>query len=224
MSETTEQIPAGDVQPPAEEKTDADRVALLEAKNRQLINEKQAVQQKLKDIAAREEQLQQREQSRKQADLLANGQAEVLVEKLRGTVSEKDKRILELEQELVAKDAAFQQQQIKASAMNAFSRSGVHAPEDLFNLEKENLRLKDGDVVALVGGVEVPLHQRLESLKAPGSGRDYFFAGTGARGMSATGTSTSSGGVKSWGSMGLMERIQLEESNPQLAAQLKAQG
>ena len=30
--------------------------------------------------------------------------------------------------------------------MNAFSKSGVHAPEDLFNLEKENLRLSDGDV------------------------------------------------------------------------------
>ena len=71
-------------------------------KNRQLINEKQAVQQKAKDIAAREEQLQQREQSRK-VDLLANGQAEVLVEQLRGTVSEKDKRILEPEQELKQK-------------------------------------------------------------------------------------------------------------------------
>lgn len=224
MSETTEQNPAGDVQPPAEDKTDAERVQLLEAKNRQLLSEKQAVQQKLKDIAAREEQLQQREQSRKQADLLASGQAEVLVEQLRGTVSEKDKLIQELEQKLVAKDVAFEQQQIKASAMNAFSKSGVHAPEDLFNLEKDNLRLKDGDVVALVGGVEVPLHQRLESLKAPGSGRDYFFVGSGARGMSAGGTTSSASGGKSWGSMGLMERIQLEEENPQLAAQLKAQG
>ena len=224
MSETTEQNPAGEVQPPAEEKTDADRVALLEAKNRQLLSEKQTWKQKAEDYAAQQEQLQQREQSRKQADLLASGQADVLVAQLRETVAEKDKRIEQLEQEAQAKDVAFEQQRIKASALNAFTKSGVHAPEDLFNLEKENLRLKDGDVVALVGGVEVPLHQRLESLKAPGSGRDYFFVGSGARGMSAGGTTSSGSGGKSWGSMGLMERIQLEEENPQLAAQLKAQG
>jgi hypothetical protein len=42
--------------------------------------------------------------------------------------------------------------------------------------------------------------------------------------MSAAGSSTSASGGKSWGSMGLMERIQLEEENPALAAQLKAQG
>ena len=96
MSETTEQNPAGEVQPPAEEKSDADRIALLEAKNRQLLSEKQSWQQKAKDYAAQQEQLQQREQSRKQADLLASGQADVLVAQLRETVAEKDKRIQEL--------------------------------------------------------------------------------------------------------------------------------
>ena len=53
---------------------------------------------------------------------------------------------------------------------------------------------------------------------------DYMFNGSGARGMSAAGSSASASGGKSWGSMGLMERIQLEEDNPALAAQLKAQG
>ena len=87
MSETTEQNPAGEVQPPAEEKTDADRVALLEAKNRQLLSEKQSWKQKAEDYAAQQEQLQQREQSRKQADLLASGQADVLRAQLRETVT-----------------------------------------------------------------------------------------------------------------------------------------
>ena len=94
----------------------------------------------------------------------------------------------------------------------------------MFQLLKDSLRLKDGSVVALVGGVETPLQQHLDSLKSPGSGMDYFFSGSGARGMSAAGSSNSPSGGKSWGSMGLVERIQMEEENPQLAAQLKAQG
>lgn len=200
------------------------KIELAKADREKAVAEKQSYKKQVEDLTRQMAALQQQDQSRKQADLLANGQAEVLVEQLRGTVGEKDKRILELEQQLQDKDVAFQQSQIKAAALNAFSQSGVHAPEDLFNLEKEKLRLKDGSVVALVGGVETPLQQHLDSLKSPGSGKDYFFSGSGARGMSAAGSSSSTAGGKSWGSMGLVERIQLEEQNPQLAAQLKAAG
>ena len=108
---------------------------------------------------------------------------------------------------------AFQQQQIKASALNALSQSGVVNPDQAFSLLKENLRLKDGVPIALAGGVEVPLQQHLESLRTPGSGWEHHFAGSGARGMSAAGSSSSSNGQKSWASMGLMERIKLEEEN-----------
>jgi len=200
------------------------KIELAKADREKAVAEKQSYKKQVEDLTRQMSALQQQDQSRKQADLLANGQAEVLVDQLRGTVGEKDKRILELEQLLQDKDAAFQQSQIKASALNAFSQGGVHAPEDLFNLEKDKLQLKDGAVVAIVGGVETPLQQHLDSLRSPGSGRDYFFAGTNARGMGAAGSSSSASGGKSWGSMGLVERIQLEEQNPQLAAQLKAAG
>ena len=83
--------------------------------------------------------------------------------------------------------------------INAFSQNGVHSPEDLFHLEQNNLRLKDGAVVALTGGIEVPLQQHVEALKSSGSGRDYFFNGSGARGMSAAGSSNSASGGNSWG-------------------------
>ena len=106
---------------------------------------------------------------------------------------------------------AFQQQQIKASALNALSQSGVVNPDQAFSLLKENLRLKDGVPIALAGGVEVPLQQHLESLRTPGSGWEHHFSGSGARGMSAAGSSSSSNGQKSWASMALMERIKLEE-------------
>lgn len=200
------------------------KIELAKADREKAVAEKQSYKKQVEDLIRERDAYKQQDQSRKQADLLANGQAEVLVEQLRGTVGEKEQRILELEQMLQDKDVAFQQSQIKATAMSAFQQGGVHTPEDLFNLEKDKLRLKDGSVVALVGGVETPLQQHVESLRSPGSGRDYFFSGSGARGMSAAGSSSSASGGKSWGSMGLVERIQMEEQNPQLAAQLKAAG
>ncbi len=50
MSEVAEQQAAPEVQPPAEDKTDAMRVQLLEAKNLELKGEKQKVQDQLKDM------------------------------------------------------------------------------------------------------------------------------------------------------------------------------
>ena len=224
MSETTEQQAAPEVQPPAEDKTDAMRVQLLEAKNLELRNEKQAVNKKMEDMQRQMADLQNNQQQAKQSQLAEAGEFKTLWSEASATNTSLQDEIAQLKQQLQDKDVAFQQQQIKSTALNAFAQGGVHTPGDLFNLEKDNLRLKDGSVVALVGGVEVSLQQHVESLRSPGSGRDYFFAGSGARGMSAAGSSTSASGGKSWGSMSLMERIQTEEENPALAAQLKAQG
>ena len=224
MSETPEQTAAPEVQPPAEEKTDAQRVELLEAKNRQLISEKQAVKKQVEDMQRQIQDLQNNQQQAKQSKLAEAGEFKTLWTEATQTVASLQDEIVGLKQQLEAKEVQFQGEQIKATALNAFSQGGVHAPEHLFHLLKDSLRLKDGSVVALVGGVETPLQQHLDSLKSPGSGMDYFFSGSGARGMSAAGSSNSSSGGKSWGSMGLMERIQMEEENPQLAAQLKAQG
>jgi predicted RNase H-like nuclease (RuvC/YqgF family) len=224
MSENIEQQAAPETQPPAEDKTDAMRVQLLEAKNLELKSEKQAVKKQLEDMQRQMADLQSNQQQAKQSQLAEAGEFKTLWSEASATNTSLQDEIAQLKQQLQDKDVAFQQQQIKATALNAFSQSGVHSPEHLFQLQKENLRLKDGNVVALVGGVEVDLQTHVQSLKSPGSGLDYMFNGSGARGMSAAGSSTSASGGKSWGSMGLMERIQLEEENPALAAQLKAQG
>ena len=224
MSETPKQMAAPEVQPPAEEKTDADRIELLEAKNRQVILEKQKALKQVEDMQRQIQDLQTNQQQAKQTKLAEAGEFKTLWNEATATVSSLQDEIAGLKQQLEDKEVQFQGEQIKATALNAFSQGGVHAPEHLFQLLKDNLRLKDGSVVALVGGVETPLQQHLDSLRSPGSGMDYFFSGSGARGMSAAGSSNSSSGGKSWGSMGLMERIQMEEENPQLAAQLKAQG
>ena len=229
MSDTPEQnIQADDAQAQAGG-NDAnaqllEQIKNLEANNRKLLTEKKNATASVEDLQRQISDLQNNQQKAKQSQLAEAGEFKTLWQDATGTVSTLQDEIAQLKQQLKEKDVAFQQQQIKASALNALSQSGVVNPDQAFSLLKENLRLKDGVPIALAGGVEVPLQQHLESLRAPGSGWEHHFAGSGARGMSAAGSSSSSNGQKSWASMGLMERITLEETNPQLAAQLKAAG
>ena len=225
MSETTEQQAAPETQPPAEDKTDAMRVQLLEAKNLELKNEKQAVKKQLEDMQRQMADLQSNQQQAKQTQLAEAGEFKTLWSEASATNTSLQDEIAQLKQQLQDKDVAFQQQQIKSAALNAIAQSGVVNPEQAFSLMRDSLRLdENGNAVCLHGGVQVELNSHLNSLKQPGSGWEHHFSGSGARGMSAAGSSTSASGGKSWGSMGLMERIQLEEENPALAAQLKAQG
>ena len=200
------------------------QIELLKANNQKLLNEKKNATASQEDLQRQIKDLQNNQQKAKQSQLAEAGEFKTLWQEATGTVSSLQDQIAELKQQLQDKDAAFQQQQIKSAALNAFSQSGVHSPEHMFTLMKDNLRMKEGNLVALHGGVEVQLNEHLESLKSPGSGMDYFFAGSGARGMSAAGSSSSTAGGKSWSGMTLTERIQLEMENPQRAEQLKAAG
>ena len=228
MSENIEQQAAPETQPPAEDKTDAMRVQLLEAKNLELKSEKQAVKKQLEDMQRQMADLQSNQQQAKQSQLAEAGEFKTLWSEASATNTSLQDEIAQLKQQLQDKDVAFQQQQIKVTALNAFSQSGVHSPEHLFQLQKENLRLKDGNVVALVGGVEVDLQTHVQSLKSPGSGLDYMFNGSGARGMSAAGSSIATGGGQSWSSMSAFERMTVEAMDEQNgtnnAARLKAAG
>ena len=228
MSEIPEQSPAGEVQPPAEEKTDAMRVQLLEAKNQELKAEKQAVKKQMEDLQRQFQELQQGQQKQKQENLVKNQEFEQLWKEASQSNSTLQDQLAQKDQAIEEMRAQFQQEQIRASATNAFAQAGVHAPDDLFRLEQDKLRLKDGAIVALVGGVETPLQQHLESLKSPGSGRDYFFSGSGARGMSAVGSASSSSGGKSWESLSFAERVAIEqadlENGTNNASRLKAAG
>ena len=200
------------------------KIALLEANNKKLLTEKKNASASVEDLQRQISDLQNNQQKAKQSQLAEAGEFQQLWKEASATVTSLQDEIGQLKQQLQEKDVAFQQQQIKASALNALSQSGVVNPDQAFSLLKENLRLKDGVPIALAGGVEVPLQQHLDTLRTPGSGWEHHFAGSGARGMSAAGSSSSSSGQKSWGSMSLTERITLEMEQPDRAAQLKAAG
>ena len=233
MSDTPEQeIQADDAQVQADGTDDnaelLNKVQLLEANNRKLLGEKKNALSSMEDLQRKVQNLQADQQEAKNSNLAERGEFKTLWQEATQTVSSLQDEIAGLKRQLEDKEVQFQGQQIKATALNAFSQSGVHAPEHMFQLLKDSLRLKDGSVVALVGGVETPLQQHLESLKSPNSGMDYFFNGSGARGMSAAGSSTTSAGGQSWSSMTPFERMAVEAMDEQNgtnnAARLKAQG
>ena len=229
MSENNEQQAAPETQPPAEDKTDAMRVQLLEAKNLELKSEKQAVKKQLEDMQRQMADLQSNQQQAKQTQLAEAGEFKTLWSEASATNTSLQDEIAQLKAQLQDKDVAFQQQQIKSTALNAIAQSGVVNPEQAFSLLKDSLRLdENGNAVCLSGGVQVELNSHLNSLKQPGSGWEHHFSGSGARGMSAAGSSTSTNGGKSWSSLSLVERIQMEADDDRNgtnnAARLKAAG
>ena len=191
----------------------------LEKNNSKLLDERKADASKL-----------QAYEEKAQAQLLADGKGDQLVDALKGTVREKDSKIAELENQVGKLQAEYQQKEIQTAALSVIQQAGAISPSQVFSLVNGefDLRMQDGKPVAIVGGIETDLAQHLNTLKQAGSGWDHQFAGSGARGMSASGSVPNSAGQKSWASMNVTERILLQEQDVRngtnFAEQLKAQG
>jgi DNA repair exonuclease SbcCD ATPase subunit len=225
MSENTEQQPVADAQAPVGQPDLAAQIEALKAKNAELIGEKQRVKAQFDDLQQQITELRQQNAQQKQAQLAEAGQFEPLWKEASETNKTLRQQITELQQQLEQKDAAYQQQTIQARAVSAFQQAGVVQSEHMYALLKDKLRLKDGAVVALDGGVETDLGQFLNSLKAPESQFAYMFSGSGARGMGAVGTAnrSASGVANPYLAKNFTEIIRLEAENPELAARLKAE-
>ena len=225
MSDET-QSPVGNEQPATDSSDLQRQIELLKAKNAELIGEKQKVKSQYDDMQKQIAELRESGNRQKQAKLAEQGEFQTLWKEANESNSKLQEQISKLQAELNDKDAAYQQQTIQARAVNAFQQAGVQQSEHMYALLKDKLRLKDGAVVALDGGVETDLGQFLGNLKAPDSQFSYMFAGSGARGMGAMGSTTSATGGTSnpylpGGSFS--ERVRLEVENPELAQRFKAQ-
>ena len=206
-----------------------EQIKNLEANNRKLLGEKKNALSSMEDLQRQISDLQNNQQKAKQAQLAEQGEYKTLWSEATGTVSSLQDEIAQKDKAIEELKSQFQQQQIKATAVNAFTQSGVNAPEHLLKIIGDSLRLDEsGSVVALAGGVQVPLQQHLSNLKTPGSGYEMFFNGSQARGMSATGSGTTSAGGKTWSSLSFTEKVMLEEQDrlrgTNEVARLKAAG
>lgn len=205
------------------------KIELAKGDRDKAIAEKQSYKKQVEELTRKNADLQSSVQKTKQAAALEKEDYKSLWDESTGTVASLQDKVAQLEQQLQQKDVEFQQQQIKAAALNAIAQSGVVNPEQAFSLMQDNLRLdENGNAVCLHGGVQVELNSHLNSLKQPGSGWEHHFSGSGARGMSAAGSSTATSGGQSWSSMSAFERMTIEASDEingtNMAARLKAAG
>jgi len=227
MSETPETNPVGEAQQPVAAQPDyAAQIELLKAKNQELIGEKRKVSQTVEDLQRQISELQQSTQQQKQQKLAESGEFQQLWKDATASVADRDKRIQELESQLQEREAAYQQQTIQARAVSAFQQAGVQQSDHMYALLKDKLRMnEEGAVVALDGGVQTNLSDYLNNLRSPDSQFAYMFAGSGARGMGAVGSTptSSQGGSNPYVTKNFTEMIRLETENPELAARLKAQ-
>ena len=202
------------------------QIQLLAANNQKLLAEKKNQAESMAALQRQVAELQSNQSQAKQAKLAEAGEWKTLYEDLKKTYEAEVSKSGELQKQLADKDAAYQQQTIKARAMSAFQQAGVQQSDHLWALQADKLRMSEnGDVVAMDGGVQKPLNDFVESLKWPESQFAYFFQGSGARGMSAVGsTPSASGGMSNPYLTGnFTEIVRLEAENPELAQRLQQQ-
>lgn len=225
------------VQPPVEaeapkpvvESADfAAQIEALKAKNAELIAERRKDREVRETLQTQMEQLRTAHDEIKTAKLAESGDYKTLWEEVQNTVAD-------LKQQLAAKDAemddlkqGYSKQQLRAGAVSQLSQSGALAPDQLYRLIEDNLRIKDGQPVAVVGGVEVPVGEYVAGLKNPGSGYEHHFAATNRSGMGVAGSARSTalpGQSNPWlkDSWNVTEQMILLDRDPDRARLLKAE-
>ena len=166
----------------------AAQLEALRAKNQELIAERRKDRENRESLQSQLEELRQAQESAKTAKLAESGEFKTLWEEAQQTVAD-------LKQQMAAKEAEVEQirqgyskEQLRAGAIAQLSSAGALAPDQLYRLVQENLRAKEGQPVAYVGGVEVPIGEYIANLKNPGSGYEHHFAATNRAGMGVTGS------------------------------------
>ena len=156
MSDTPEQEVQVDEAPAQVGSVDAtalqNEIELLKANNRKLLGEKKNATASVEDLQRQISDLQSSQQKAKQSQLAEAGEFKTLWTEATGTVSQLQDQLSAKDREIEELKGQFQQQQIKAAALNAISQSGVVNPEQAFSLMQDSLRLDEkGNTVVLSG-------------------------------------------------------------------------
>ena len=157
-------------QPVAESSDLAAQLEALRAKNQELIAERRKDRENRDSLQKQIEDLRVAQESAKTAKLAESGEFKTLWEQAQETVAELKQKLATKESEVEQIRQGFTQEQVKSAAIAQLSQAGALAPDQLYRLLQENLRAKEGQPVAVVGGVEVPVGEYIANLKNPGSG------------------------------------------------------
>ena len=221
-------VETGAPQPVAESMDLAAQLEALRAKNQELIAERRKDRENRETLQKQLEESRLAQEQATTAKLAVSGEYCTLWEDAQNTVSE-------IKQQLAAKEAevdqirqGFTQEQVKSAAIAQLSQAGALAPDQLYRLLQENLRAKEGQPVAVVGGVEVPVGEYIANLKNPGSGYEHHFAATNRAGMGVTGSARTTalpGQANPWSKDGwnVTQQMMMLASDPDKARLLKAE-
>ena len=215
-------------QPVADTSDLAQQLEALRAKNAELIGERRKDRETRETLQKQLDTLSAAQQEAKTQQLAQSGEYKTLWEEAQQTVAD-------LKQQLAAKEAeteqirqGYTQEQIKSATIAQLSNAGALAPDQLYRLLQENLRAKDGQPVAVAGGVEVQIGEYIANLKNPGSGYEHHFAATNRAGMGVAGsarTSSLPGQSNPWqkDSWNITQQMLLLSQDPDKARLLKAE-
>ena len=215
-------------QPVAESSDLAAQLEALRAKNQELIAERRKDRENRESLQQQIEDLRQAQESAKTAKLAESGEFKTLWEEAQQTVAGLKQQLAEKEAEVEQVRQGYSQEQLRAGAIAQLSSAGALAPDQLYRLVQENLRAKEGQPVAYVGGVEVPIGEYIANLKNPGSGYEHHFAATNRAGMGVTGSARATalpGQANPWSKEGwnVTQQMMMLSSDPDKARLLKAE-
>jgi hypothetical protein len=206
----------------------AAQLEALRAKNQELIAERRKDRENRESLQQQIEELRQAQESAKTAKLAESGEFKTLWEEAQQTVAALKQQLAEKESEVEQVRQGYSQEQLRAGAIAQLSSAGALAPDQLYRLVQENLRAKEGQPVAYVGGVEVPIGEYIANLKNPGSGYEHHFAATNRAGMGVTGSARATarpGQSNPWlkDSWNVTQQMILLSKDPDKARLLKAE-
>jgi rhamnose utilization protein RhaD (predicted bifunctional aldolase and dehydrogenase) len=204
------------------------QVEALRAKNQELIAERRKDRENRETLQAQIDELRTAQETAKTAKLAESGEFKTLWEEAQQTVADLKQQLAAKESEVDQIRQGFTQEQVKSAAIAQLSQAGALAPDQLYRLLQENLRAKEGQPVAVVGGVEVPVGEYIANLKNPGSGYEHHFAATNRAGMGVAGSARTTalpGQSNPWSkeSWNITQQMMMLASDPDKARLLKAE-
>ena len=206
----------------------ATQLEALRAKNQELISERRKDRENRDSLQQQIEELRQAQEVAKTTKLAESGEFKTLWEEAQQTVADLKQQLATKDSEVEQIRQGFTQEQVKSATITQLSQAGALAPDQLYRLLQENLRAKEGQPVAVVGGVEVSVGEYIANLKNPGSGYEHHFAATNRAGMGVTGSARSTalpGQANPWSkeSWNITQQMMMLANDPDKARLLKAE-
>ena len=206
----------------------AAQLEAVKAKNAELISERRKDRENRESLQKQLDELRVAQESAQTQKLADSGEFKTLWEQAQDTVADLKQQLAERDAKISSMESNFTQEQLKGAAIAQLSQAGALAPDQLYRLVQDTLRAKDGQPVAVVGGVEVPVGEYIANLKNPGSGYEHHFAATNRAGMGVAGSARATalpGQSNPWSQEGwnITQQMVMLSSDPDRARLLKAE-